>query len=98
MNKQMPQLVKGHVRFTAEDFLVNDYQATINEKYKKHSYEKLVARLKTDSEQLVLMKEVEVTAHFNTQENIANLLKESFAIVCAIAEREGYALKDLMVL
>ena len=92
----MPQLVQGHLRFTNDDFLMNDYQETVQMKYKNQTFEKLTERLKANSEQLILMKDSEVVALFNTEQNIKKILAETLLIITAIAEREGYTMKELM--
>ena len=92
----MPQLVQGHLRFTNDDFLMNDYQETVQKKYKNQTFEKLTERLKANSEQLILMKDSEVVALFNTEQNIKKILAETLLIITAIAEREGYTMKELM--
>jgi hypothetical protein len=92
----MPQLINGHLRFTNDDFLMNDYKETSIERYKNQTSEKLAARLKENSEQLALMKDTEVVRLFNTEQNIKKILADSLLILSAIAEREGYDLTELM--
>lgn len=92
----MPQLVHGHLRFNNDDFLMNDYQETVLKKFKNQTLEKLVTSLKTNNEQLALMKDPEVVTLFNTEQNIKKILTDSLLILTAMAEREGYALTELM--
>jgi hypothetical protein len=92
----MPHLVQGHLRFTNDDFLMHDYQETVLKKFKNQTSENLATRLKTNSEQLALMKDPEVVTLFNTEQNIKKILTDSLFILTAMAEREGYALTDLM--
>lgn len=92
----MPHLVQGHLRFTEADFLMNDYEETVLNKYKKQTTEKLTVMLKSDSEQFSLMKDIEVKEIFDTQKNIKKILAEALAIISVLAQREGYGLADLI--
>ena len=90
----MPQLIQGHVRFTAEDFLLGDYQ-TRQEKNSTPTA-KLVSMLKANSEQLAWMKDPTILEYFNTTENIKKILTDSLSIVAILASKEGYTLAELM--
>jgi len=92
----MPQLVQGHARFTAADFLLEDYQAKVVEKYKKERYANLVNILHTSSQQMALMKDEQVVELFDTSQNIKRLLTETLAVITTLAEREGFSLADLI--
>ncbi len=92
----MPQLVRGHVRFTADDFLITDYQEKALTSYKKHSSAGLLDSLQWYSEQLILMKDPVLLKQFNTTQNTKRLLVDSLAVIAAIADREGYTLTELL--
>ena len=92
----MPQLVQGHARFTSADFLLEDYQAKVVEKYKKERYDNLVNILHTSSQQMALMKDEQVVELFDTSQNIKRLLTETLAVITTLAEREGFSLADLI--
>jgi hypothetical protein len=92
----MPQLVQGHARFTAADFLLEDYQAKVVEKYKKERYDNLVNILHTSSQQMALLKDEQVVELFDTSQNIKRLLTETLAVITTLAEREGFSLADLI--
>jgi len=92
----MPELVHGHLRFTADDFTLSDYQEKVEEKYKKITRSKLIAQLQAESAQLALMHEPEVLALFHTEKNIKQLLGDSLAHITALAAKEGYTLTDLL--
>jgi hypothetical protein len=92
----MPQLVHGHARFTADDFLLTDYQEKVLTNYKKHSSAVLLDRLQWDSEQLVIMKDPVLVDQFDTTQNFKHLLVDSLAVIAALADREGYTLTDLL--
>lgn len=92
----MPQLVQGHVRFTDEDFLLEDYQAKVCEKYKKESYDNLVDILYINNNKLVLMKDEQVVELFDTSQNIKRILAQNLAVITALAQREGLVLTDLI--
>lgn len=92
----MPHLVHGYMRFLEEDFLLHDYQANVLEKHETKSYPQLADLLKTESSQLALMKEPEITERFNTEQNIKLFLMQSLDLITALAQKEGYKLTDLM--
>jgi hypothetical protein len=92
----MPHLVHGYMRFLEEDFLLHDYQVNVLEKHETKSYPQLADLLKTESSQLALMKEPEITDRFNTEQNIKLFLMQSLDLITALAQKEGYKLTDLM--
>jgi hypothetical protein len=92
----MPQLIQGHLRFTEDDFLIEEYQTKIFKKTHSITYANLAAMLKNNSEQLALMRDKEIIERFNTEKNIKNLLAQSLGVIAALAEKEGYILTDLM--
>jgi hypothetical protein len=92
----MPQLVQGHVRFTEDDFLQTDYLETTTKRYQDTSFLKLAELLKSESEQLLLLKDREINELFNTEKNIKRGLAEALSLISAMAEREGYTLTELM--
>ena len=92
----MPHLVHGHLRFTPSDFQLSDYQSKIKESNVNTSYMALDENLQITSEQLAVMKDDEILKHFNTEQNIKNLLRQSLGLITAIAEKEGYQLTDLI--
>ena len=92
----MPQLVHGHARFTADDFLLTDYQEKVLTIYKEHSSAGLLDSLQWHSEQLILMKDPVLLKQFNTTQNTKRLLVDSLAVIAAIADREGYTLTELL--
>jgi hypothetical protein len=94
--REMPHLVHGYMRFLEEDFLLHDYQANVLEKHETKSYPQLADLLKTESSQLALMKEPEITERFNTEQNIKLFLMQSLDLITALAQKEGYKLTDLM--
>ena len=92
----MPQLVQGHMRFTEDDFLQTDYLDTMTKRYKDKSLLKLTELLKSESEQLLLLKDREINELFNTEQNIKRALAQALSLITAMAEREGYTLTELM--
>jgi hypothetical protein len=91
----MPHLVQGHLRFTADDFTLTDWQDTVSDQYKTVPFAKLVARLKAESEQLALMRDPDVLSLFNTAPNIKHSLSQALALITALALNEGYTLTEL---
>jgi fumarate hydratase class II len=77
--------------------LLTDYQSHVQTKIASKSYATLVSKLRSNSEQLALMKDVDVVELFQTDKNIKNLLTHSLALITAIAGIEGYTLNELML-
>ena len=92
----MPQLVKGLLRFTDEDYLMSDFKEKVNERYGQISYKQLLADLEQERIFLSCMKDEQVLARFNTQANFKKTLVSSLAIITALAHKEGYELMDLL--
>jgi hypothetical protein len=92
----MPHLIQGHLRFTEDDFLIEEYQLKTEEKTRSTTYANLVALLKNNSERLELMRDKEIIQHFNTEKNIKSLLAHSLGMIAGLAAKEGYTLTDLM--
>ena len=92
----MPQLVQGHIRFTDDDFLQTDFHEKTMKLYQDKSSSQLAELLKGESDQLILMKDRDVSELFNTEKNIKRALTNALTLISAIAEREGYTLTELM--
>ena len=92
----MPQLVKGHLRFTDEDYLMSDFKERVKERYGQTTYKQLLADLEQERIFLACMKDEQVLARFNTQANFKKTLVNSLAIITALAQKEGYELMDLL--
>ena len=92
----MPQLVQGHARFTAEDFALGDFQTKVTQTYKDNSYLELVEKLDEECSHLGLMRDEEILKVFNTETNIKRSLAAALALITALAQKEGYALNELL--
>ena len=92
----MPQLVKGLLRFTDEDYLMSDFKEKVDERYGQTSYKQLLADLEQERIFLACMKEEQVLSRFNTQMNTKKSLATSLALLTALAHKEGYKLTDLL--
>lgn len=87
----MPHLVKGHLRFTDEDYALN-----CETKYSSTPFLELLNLLEEERLFLSAMKEKKVLKRFNTQPNIKKSLARSLLLLTALAQKEGYELKELL--
>ena len=92
----MPHLVKGLMRFTDDDFLMQDFQETAQLTYKATSFAHMNELLQIEVNQLVYMRDDELLKLFDTRTNIKQSLKNALLLIAAIAGKEGYTLPDLM--
>jgi hypothetical protein len=90
----MPQLVQGHVRFTADDFRTQEFKDSVLEQYKNYSFGNLRQLLEDETIHLAYMKDRDVVQQFDTSQNVQKSLTKVRAIIAAMAEREGY---DLLI-
>ena len=92
----MPQLIKGHLRFTVEDYLMSDFKEKVKERYWQTTYKQVLADLEQEGLFLTCMKDEQVLARFNTKANFKKSLKTSLELLTALAQKEGYELTDLL--
>ena len=92
----MPHLITGHLRFTSEDFLMQEFKDFANTNFDAHSFESLIKLLKLEIDYLSAMKEREVVERFDTSKNVQKTLSTALALINAMAEEEGYDLLALM--
>jgi len=93
---RMPQLVQGHLRFTEEDFVVDDFLDGSKQNYQRHSYIDLVELLNDERLNLFYMRDGEILEHFNTDPNIKRSLTNAIAIIAALAQKRGFNFIDLL--
>jgi hypothetical protein len=91
----MPQLVQGHVRFTADDFKMQEFKDSALEHYKNYSFGNLRELLDDETKYLAIMKDPVVVQQFDTSQNVQNSLTRALALITALAEREGYDINAL---
>jgi len=92
----MPLLVKGHLRFTDEDYVLTEHKLDCETKYGSTPFTELLNLLEEERLFLSVMKEKKVLKHFNTQPNIKKSLARSLLLLTALAQKEGYELKELL--
>lgn len=92
----MPHLVVGHVRFTAEDYVQQEFKDDSLNKYKTNSFRSLTDLLAIEAQHLENMKDKRIVKRFDTTKNIKKSLATALALITAMAEKEGYDLNDLM--
>lgn len=92
----MPHLITGHLRFTSEDFLMQEFKDFTDTNFDAYSFESLIKLLKLEIDYLSAMKEREVVERFDTSKNVQKTLSTALALINAMAEEEGYDLLALM--
>ena len=92
----MPQLVKGHLRYTDEDYDVQEFQEKAQTKFGAYSVQYLIELLRFESARLDNMKDAHITDVFDTSKNVKSALSNALLILNAIAKKEGLVLNDLM--
>jgi len=92
----MPQLIKGHMRFTDEDHELSKFNEKVQKQFVTIKQDTLYALLKEDLIYQQLLKEHEITEKFDITNNIKMSLAYSLSILSAIAKNEGYTLNDLI--
>ena len=92
----MPQLVKGHLRFTDEDYAMQRFLERSHINYGSYSISNLTEFLQFEAVNIDNMKEAHITEHFDTSKNIKSSLTNTLLILTTIAKKEGLSLIDLM--
>jgi hypothetical protein len=92
----MPQLIKGQIRFTDEDYAMTEFNDKVQTQFASTKTETLYTMLKEELGFQSLLKEHEITEKFDITNNIKMSLATSLSILSAIAKNEGYALNDLI--
>ena len=83
----MPLLVKGHLRFTDEDYVLTEHKLDSETKYGSTPFLELLNLLEEERLFLSAMKEKKVVKRFNAR---------SLLLLTALAQKEGYELKELL--
>lgn len=95
---RMPQLIRGHLRYTADDYLLQDFEAAarFNARLLRSDY--LVQKLADETRRLAMMHQ-EPREYATLYSTIyKDVLKEALLLVTALAQREGHTLTDLLPL
>ena len=92
----MPQLIKGHMRFTDEDHELSKFNEKVQIQFGTIKQDILYVLLKEELIYQQLLKEHEITEKFDITNNIKMSLADSLSILSAIAKNEGYPLNDLI--
>jgi len=92
----MPQLIKGQMRFTDEDYAMTEFNEKVEKQFASTKTETLHAMLNQELTYQTLLKDDEITEKFDTQKNIKMSLAHSLSIFSAIAKNEGYTLNELI--
>jgi hypothetical protein len=93
----MPQLITGHMRYTDDDYLMQEYNDMVKTEYGNKSLKKLNKLLQAETLYLGYMRDAEITKIFDTSANIKKSLKKALTIVTAIAYKEGYSFNELIL-
>ena len=92
----MPHLIKGHLRFTDEDYKEQEFKERLEKKYRDVSFLNLNELLKIETQQFEYMKDKHILRKFDTTGNIKKGLTNALALIVAMANKEGLELNDLL--
>ena len=92
----MPHLIKGHMRFTDEDYMTQEFQDQSQAKFGSYSFTYLNELLRFEATKLDNMKDSHIEDRFDTSKNIQKALTNSLLILTVLAKKEGYSLQDVM--
>jgi hypothetical protein len=92
----MPHLVRGHLRYTEDDYLLEDFQEAARLKTRLLRSDYLVEKLADETRRLTMMHK-EPGEYMTLYSTIyKDALKEALALLSALAQREGHSLTELM--
>ena len=91
----MPHLIKGHLKFTEDDYVASDYLALVQNELGSKPVDVLTKMLKFESKRLNVLKD---NSNVNNTCNVSvtEILSNTLALLTAIADKEGCHLNDLM--
>lgn len=92
----MPHLVNGHMRFTDEDYMTQEFQDLAQAKFGSYSFHYLNELLRFEATKLDNMKDSHIEDRFDTGKNIKEALTNLLLILTLLAKKEGYSLQDVM--
>jgi hypothetical protein len=94
----MPQLVLGHLRFTDEDYIEQEFKEKVEANVGEKSFDDVVNRLSAELKILTRLSFIHTYDRLENKNNIKKSLSNLLMLVTALVTKEGYSLQDLMKL
>ena len=93
----MPHLIKGHMRFTEDDYLMQDFEDAVEQHIYKQSQPKILNNLAQEIIRLNTMSHHDKAIYESLYDAIyKDTLKQALLNIVALAHTEGYTLTDLL--
>ena len=94
----MPQLIKGRMIFTDEDYLMQDFEDAVQMSHTQPQTQRsLVINLKDEIKRLNIMTRDKKENYASLYESIyMETLQRSLINIVALAQKEGYTLLDML--
>jgi hypothetical protein len=94
----MPYLIKGHMRFTEDDFLMHDFEVAVEQHIHKQSQHEILNNLAQEITRLNTMSHDDKAIYETVYDAIyKDTLKQALLNIVALAHTEGYTLTDLLM-
>jgi hypothetical protein len=94
----MPYLVRGHLRYTSADYLLQDFEEAARLKARLLRSDFLVEKLADETRRLAMMHKDPNEYATLYSPIYSDTLKEALLLVTALAQREGLSLTDILTL
>jgi len=92
----MPQLIKGHLRYTDDDYAMQEFNEKSNSNYTDDSIHELLELIELELTQLETLNHINTMNHSNAKKNIKLSLINTLSIFTALALKQGYSLTELI--
>ena len=93
----MPQLIKGHVRYTDEDYLLQDFEDTVRVNTHSQTQTTLIKQLADEVQRLSIMSRDNISNYASLYDTIyKDTLKQALVNIVALTQHEGHSLITLL--
>ena len=94
----MPQLIKGRMIFTDEDYVIQDFEEAVQMNHTQAQTQRsLVINLKDEIKRLNIMTRDKKENYASLYESIyMETLQQALINIVALAQKEGYTLMDML--
>ena len=94
----MPQLIKGRMIFTDEDYVIQDFEEAVQMNHTQAQTQRsLVINLKDEIKRLNIMTRDKKENYASLYESIyMETLQQALINIVALAQKEGYTLLDML--